>query len=131
MPTPRKKRPSNRQAAVAAAWATMAGWIRIVGHVTPVPTRSSLVRDCYRPEDRPDERALALHVDPGMKVIRDQSEPKPGPFSSDRVSDQVRRTVLFTRQGVTDLHQRSVPRVQASRNLSRRVRRRFELEETD
>jgi hypothetical protein len=25
-------------AVVAAAWATIAGWMRIVGHVTPVPT---------------------------------------------------------------------------------------------
>ena len=39
MPTPRKNRPGIRQATVAAAWATIAGWIRISGHVTPVPIR--------------------------------------------------------------------------------------------
>jgi hypothetical protein len=27
------------QPTVAAAWATIAGWMRIVGQVTPVPTR--------------------------------------------------------------------------------------------
>ena len=61
---------------------------------------------CNRPEYRPDKRALALRVNPGVKVIGDQSKRKPGLFSSDRVSDQVRRTVLFARERVTDLHQR-------------------------
>src|SRR3954453_11499306 len=37
VPTPRKKRPGMRQATVAVACATIAGWIRISGHVTPVP----------------------------------------------------------------------------------------------
>ena len=39
MPRPRKNRPSIIDAAVADAWAMIAGWIRIVGHVTPVPSR--------------------------------------------------------------------------------------------
>src|SRR5918994_1579126 len=38
-PTPRKNRPSINTALVAAACATIAGWMRIVGHVTPVPRR--------------------------------------------------------------------------------------------
>jgi hypothetical protein len=38
VPTPRKKRPGISAAVVAAAWATMAGWILTVGHVTAVPT---------------------------------------------------------------------------------------------
>ncbi len=38
LPTPKKKRPRSIVAAVAAAWATTAGWIRMVGQVTPVPT---------------------------------------------------------------------------------------------
>jgi hypothetical protein len=42
VPTPRKNRPGKRAAAVAAACATIAGWIRIVGHVTVVPT---VIRD--------------------------------------------------------------------------------------
>ena len=49
MPTPRKNRPSKSAAAVAAAWATIVGWILISGHVTPVPTRISL--DSERPRD--------------------------------------------------------------------------------
>ena len=39
MPTPRLKRPSSSTELVAAAWAMIAGWMRIVGHVTPVVTR--------------------------------------------------------------------------------------------
>ena len=38
LPTPNVKFPSSRTAAVAAAWAFTAGWIRIVGHVTAVVT---------------------------------------------------------------------------------------------
>jgi hypothetical protein len=38
VPTPRKKRPGSITAAVAAAWAITAGWMRTVGHVTAVPT---------------------------------------------------------------------------------------------
>jgi len=37
-PTPRKNRPGIMAAEVAAAWATMAGWRRTVGHVTAVPS---------------------------------------------------------------------------------------------
>ena len=42
-PTPRKKRPGIIAPAVAAAWAITAGWILIVGQVTPVPSRSRSV----------------------------------------------------------------------------------------
>jgi hypothetical protein len=35
-PRPSTKRSGSNAAVVAAAWATMAGWIRIVGHVTAV-----------------------------------------------------------------------------------------------
>jgi hypothetical protein len=38
LPTPNRKRPGSRRAAVAAAWARMAGWIRKVGQVTAVVT---------------------------------------------------------------------------------------------
>jgi hypothetical protein len=37
-PTPSLKRPSSSTAEVAAAWAITAGWMRTVGHVTPVVT---------------------------------------------------------------------------------------------
>jgi len=43
VPSPRKKRPGVISAHVAAAWATIAGCTRNVGHVTAVPTRSRLV----------------------------------------------------------------------------------------
>ena len=43
MPTPRKKRPGIRHAEVAAACATIAGWIRISGQVTPVASRRLVV----------------------------------------------------------------------------------------
>jgi hypothetical protein len=43
VPTPRKKRPGIRHPTVAAAWAMIAGWIRINGQVTPVPTSSVVV----------------------------------------------------------------------------------------
>ena len=38
LPRPRANRPSSRTALVAAAWATIAGWMRTVGHVTAVVT---------------------------------------------------------------------------------------------
>ena len=38
--------------------------------------RDSLRRLGDAPEDAPDERALALAVDPGVEVIRDQGEVK-------------------------------------------------------
>ena len=53
VPTPRKNRPGIKAAAVAAAWAMIAGWIRIVGHVTPVPTRDPLRRVRRSPPGRP------------------------------------------------------------------------------
>src|SRR3954454_24092679 len=43
VPTPRKKRPGIIAAHVAVACATIAGWIRISGHVTPVPRRNRSV----------------------------------------------------------------------------------------
>ena len=43
LPTPSSNRPSSSNEDVAAAWATIAGWMRIVGHVTAVVTRRSVV----------------------------------------------------------------------------------------
>jgi hypothetical protein len=42
-PTPSVKRPGSWLAAVAAAWAMIAGWIRVVGQVTPVISSSRSV----------------------------------------------------------------------------------------
>ena len=49
MPTPRKKRPGIIAAAVAAACATIAGWMRISGHVTAVPSPIRSVTDAMPP----------------------------------------------------------------------------------
>jgi hypothetical protein len=43
LPTPRAKRPGIMHATVAAACAITAGWVRIVGQVTAVVTRRSVV----------------------------------------------------------------------------------------
>ena len=48
-PTPRKNRPSMSSADVAAAWATTAGWMRISGHVTAVPSRIRFVASAIAP----------------------------------------------------------------------------------
>jgi hypothetical protein len=45
VPTPREKRPSSITFEVAAAWAMIAGWMRIVGQVTPVVTGSEVACD--------------------------------------------------------------------------------------
>ena len=49
MPSPRKKRSPNSNEVVAAAWATTAGWIRTIGHVTPTPTRNRSVLAAIAP----------------------------------------------------------------------------------
>jgi hypothetical protein len=49
VPTPREKRPGRRLAAVAAAWATIAGWTRVVGQVTPVISSIRSVRSEIAP----------------------------------------------------------------------------------
>ena len=49
MPNPRKNRPGISDAAVADAWAMIAGWMRTVGQVTPVPTRSVSVACAIAP----------------------------------------------------------------------------------
>ena len=45
LPTPKTKRPSSWTAAVAAACAMIAGWIRMVGHVTAVDTGSDVTSE--------------------------------------------------------------------------------------
>ena len=45
LPTPSTKRPSSWTAAVAAAWAMIAGWMRTVGQVTPVVMGSDVTCD--------------------------------------------------------------------------------------
>ena len=71
VPTPRKKRPGIMAATVAAACATIAGWVRMIGHVTPVPTVSVLGRAGDGTERGPHERALALAI-----ATTDGSDPR-------------------------------------------------------
>ena len=89
VPTPRKKRPSIITCEVAAAWAMIAGWMRMVGQVTPVPSRSCSVACGDAADHAPDERALALRVDPRVVVVGDQREGEAGLFGQARVADQV------------------------------------------
>ena len=49
MPNPRKNRPGISDAAVADACAMIAGWMRTVGQVTPVPTRKVSVACAIAP----------------------------------------------------------------------------------
>lgn len=49
VPTRRKNRPGIIPAAVAAACAMIAGWIRLTGAVTPVPSCSSSVARAIPP----------------------------------------------------------------------------------
>jgi len=49
VPTPRKKRRGIITAAVAAACAITAGWMRVVGQVTAVPTSILLVTAAIPP----------------------------------------------------------------------------------
>jgi hypothetical protein len=49
VPSPRKKRPGIIAATVAAAWAITTGCVRIIGQVTPVPTRIRSVASAIPP----------------------------------------------------------------------------------
>src|SRR6185295_4768246 len=49
VPIPRVKRPGIRHAAVAAAWAMIAGWMRMRGQVTPVARRRLSVASAMPP----------------------------------------------------------------------------------
>ncbi len=81
LPTPSEKRPGRSAAAVAAAWAMIAGWMRVVGQVTPVISSQPLgcLRD--RAQHAPDERALSLlcrsRDGSGRRCRRTRSRPPP------------------------------------------------------
>jgi hypothetical protein len=79
----------------------IAGWTRIMGHVTPVPIRSSRVASATA-EHRPDEGGLSLLVDPGMEVVGDEGVLEPGLLRLRRVADEVERGVLLARKRVAD-----------------------------
>ena len=68
--------PSSITAVVAAAWAMIAGWMRIVGQVTAVVTGSCMACDSA-PITLPHERALPLLVVPRMEVVVDPQRLEP------------------------------------------------------
>ena len=74
VPSPRKNRPSNNSDVVAAACAITAGWIRTIGHVTPMPTGDALGACGDAPEHAPHEGAVALCAHPRVVVVRDRGE---------------------------------------------------------
>jgi len=50
---------------VAEAWAMIAGWMRMIGHVTPVPTRRRLVVAAMPPSTAHTNGALPCASDHG------------------------------------------------------------------
>jgi hypothetical protein len=59
----------------------------------------------------PDERALALRVDPGVVVVGDQREREAGLLRRARIAHEVVRAVLLRGERVAELHRhiRSIP----------------------
>ena len=102
VPTPRKNRPGISAAAVAEACAMIAGCVRMVRRVTPVPSRSVSVAWAVSADDRPDEGALSLTVDPGMEVIRDERVREPALLGGGRAADEINRP-CSSEEGVADL----------------------------
>ena len=88
---------------VAVAWASTAGWIRIVGQVTPMPTPMRSVRCRDRSEHRPHERRMSLLVDPRVIVVGDRNEVEPLILGKDGKVDQTSWLVLLARQGEAEL----------------------------
>jgi hypothetical protein len=80
---------------------------RGTGHAGPDPEAVGDLSD--PPDHRPDEWALALFVDPGVEVIRDEAERETRLFGSRRVADQVLRSMLFAGQLVSEFGHGSLP----------------------
>ena len=68
-------------------------------------------------EDAPHERAVPLPVDPGMEVIRDESEAEARLLRAYRVPHEIEGRVLLARDGIAKLHVRLLP-VQARRTAA-------------
>ena len=95
MPTPSRNRPCSIEDDVAAAWATIAGWIRSIGHVTAVVTSSPVVAAMPPITDHTngDSPWLSIHgwkwsetvtrSNPARSAIWACSTRARGPFSSD------------------------------------------------
>ena len=101
-------RPSSCTAAVAAAWAMTAGWIRTVGQVTAVVTGSEQAWE-IAPIIAPDERALPLLVVPRVVVVADPEGLEAGLLGGDRLLDELGGRVLLAGQEVAEAHATGVP----------------------
>ena len=55
-------------------------------------------------EGGPDERALALSVDPGVEVVRDEREREARLLGACRIPDEVEGTVLLARDRISEFH---------------------------
>jgi hypothetical protein len=77
LPTPSRKRPGSSVAVVAAAWATMPGWVRTVGQVTAVIQRMRCVACAAAPStDQTNGLSPCASVH-GWKWSDSQAERKP------------------------------------------------------
>jgi len=103
VPTPRKNRPGMRQEAVAAAWATIAGCMRMSGHVTPVPIRIRRVRVAIAPSTPQTKGELPWASSQGWKWSEISEKVKPRASASSAWATRSRGWVLFARQRVSDL----------------------------
>ena len=90
MPTPRKKRPGIIAATVAAAWATIAGCVRIVGHVTAVPTPTRSVACAIAPSTAHTNGDSPWRVVHGWKWSETVTKSKPA--SSARIAVRTRKS---------------------------------------
>ena len=103
---------------VAAAWATIAGWIRIVGQVTPVPRRRRSVAAAIAPMTLHTNGLCPWRSIHGWKWSEIERELEARLLGTPRVAYKVERRVLLARQRVPDLHGRCFTRVGRPETLS-------------
>ena len=87
LPTPSTNRPSSSTAAVAAAWATIAGWMRTSGRSPPCVIGSG--SPATGAEHAPDEGALALLVVPRVEVVGDPQRLEAGLLGAPSLVEQL------------------------------------------
>ncbi len=117
LPTPSVKRPSSSTADVAAACATIAGWMRTVGHVTAVVT-------CIRSVAWATSAPIIDHTNGlspwasfhGWIVVGDPQPLEPGLLGEARLADELAWSELLAGQEVADAHARGLHRFAARAN---------------
>ena len=82
---------------MAAAWAMIAGWVRIVGHVTPGADDQLVGGLGDGTEHAPHERAVRMALDPRVEVVGDEREREAGLLGGAGVGHEVARAVLLAR----------------------------------